>query len=698
MPREAGTTPRAAALEVDAAVGAVRRRTRIADAARAAASSAAVGAILSALLLPRGRALGVWAAMLGASTLMAASWWRGRAGRSRRAAAARIEISHPAFRNLMVTAEELRAHPGRASERMRERVILEAASHVRAVRIPSVVPIAGPLAICAAAAAVWIAVLLGLPGRAATAITQVAGGLIGSPAPAAGPVRIVAELRAPEYTGVAARTIESPQRLDAIAGTALRLRLRPAAGDAGWRVRFGSDVLPGRREGSEFVADVVLSESGYFAIEPDSVPSAGTEDPRRMLIPVTVTPDHAPAIRIEAPGRDLLLPPSARQIPVTAAATDDFALHSLELRYTKVSGSGEQFEFEEGVVPLLVTRESGRAWKGRAELSLQTLKLAPGDAVVYRAVGRDRRPGDAGLASSDTFFVEIRGPGHAALEGIEMPPDEERYALSQQMVVLKIERLRERESALPRGEVEEAAASIAAEQRSVRANFIFLMGGHVEDEFEEAEQSHEIQEGRLENSARREISAAIHQMTLAEQGLTAVSTGRALPPARAAVEALQRAFGRNRYILRALTARGRIDPSRRLTGELKDASGWRRDLAPAAIDSAARDARLLLARALEIAGAIHAGDGVSSARIAALAEQALRIEPGAVLWQSVSARLIALRDAIAAGRPAGEVAARLDEAMNPIIAAAQTDARRAGGSGTASPGALGRAWAEEVRK
>ena len=61
--------------------------------------------------------------------------------------------------------------------------------------------------------------------------------------------------------------------------------------------------------------------------------------------------------------------------------------------------------------------------------------------------------------------------------------------------------------------LEEQTSAIAAEQRAVRANFVFLMGGHVEDEEEEAEQSHEIQEGRLENTARREISRAVSHMT-----------------------------------------------------------------------------------------------------------------------------------------------------------------------------------------
>ena len=44
-------------------------------------------------------------------------------------------------------------------------------------------------------------------------------------------------------------------------------------------------------------------------------------------------------------------------------------------------------------------------------------------------------------------------------------------------------------------------------------------------------------------------------MTRAEQGLTAVELETALTAARAAVNSLQRAFGRNRYFLRTLSGR-----------------------------------------------------------------------------------------------------------------------------------------------
>lgn len=689
--------PGSAAAVLDAALGRVMRRTWISDIARSAALAAVGGAVVSALLRPRGTAVALVSALMAALLVFSLAVWQGRGARSRRAAAARIESRHPDFRNVIITAEELRAHPARASAWMRERVIADAATRLRALHASDVVRLARPLMLCAAALAVWAAVILGIPGRAATALTDAAGRLGGVRATGSSDVRLVAELRPPQYTNIAARELVNPERIEAIAGTVLVLRL--VTGGDGWRIRFGTTALPLRRERDGLTTEMVLSESGYFAIEPaGAASSSAADEPRRVLVPVTVTPDRAPTIRIDAPGRDLLLPPSATQIPLLASATDDFALQSLEIKYTKVSGSGEQFEFEEGTLPLAVTRNSDQSWRGSARLAIDSLNMEPGDALVYRAVGRDRRPGEAGVATSDTFFVEIQGPGHVALDGIEMPPDEQRYALSQQMVVLKIERLRARQRSMPRADLEEASASIAAEQRSVRANFIFLMGGHVEDEFEEAEQSHEIQEGRLENSARKEISEAIHQMTLAEQGLTAIDTGRALPPAKAAVEALQRAFGRNRYILRTLAARSRIDPSRRLSGELDDASDWQRDVSPAALDRITREARALLAQTLEMARALRTGGEVAPARVGALAEQALRIDPGSAEWQSASGLLIRLRDGIAEERPSAEVMARLNDAIVPIVAAAQKGARDPQSGATAPAGALRRAWAGEVRK
>jgi hypothetical protein len=376
---------------------------------------------------------------------------------------------------------------------------------------------------------------------------------------------------------------------------------------------------------------------------------------------------------------------------VAGVAADDYGLQSLDLRYTKVSGSGEQFEFNEGSIPLTIARESIRSWKARGDIGLAALALAPGDALIYRFVGRDQRPGDAGLATSDTFFIEVAGPGQVALPGFELPPDRERYALSQQMIVLKLHRLKARASSIDRTALEEEMATIAAEQRTVRANFLFLTGGHVEDEEQEAEHSHEIQEGRLENTARREIVAAIQLMSRAEQGMARVSVDAALPPAQAAVEALQRAFGRNRYFLRTLPVRSRVDPSRRMTGDLSAAIDWRRELV---LDPGKHDARTLLARLLELSGDIQSGTA-SPIRLTALAEQAIAIDPSAGVWQTVSRELLAMRD----GRDSTTTGRT--KRLNDLTAAIAAEAGRgttAVGAGEGSQNGLRNAWQEERRR
>ncbi len=191
---------------------------------------------------------------------------------------------------------------------------------------------------------------------------------------------------------------------------------------------------------------------------------------------------------------------------------------------------------------------------------------------------------------------------------------------------------------LTRERVTAEAADIAAEQRAVRANFVFLLGGHVEDEEVEAEQATEISEGRLQNTARRDVNAAIREMTRAEHGLVAVDTGGALPPARAAVAALQRAFGKSRYLLRALPGTGRLDPARRLSGALTTAASWERDRAdaPAREGAAARDL-------LREVASMKASTPIDIRRVEQLAERALAVNASAPSWQDISRRLLALR-------------------------------------------------------
>jgi hypothetical protein len=621
------------------ALSAISRRLWISAILRASAVALPVGAVAWLVLTRAGLTAAIAAVLVVVVAMGITAAWLTRIGSrwTARAAAGALEYAHPSSRNVVITAEELLRHPERATPAVRARVLHEGAEIARGVAASRIVPLGRPAAFAAAGFGLLVALVVGVPQRGARAGMQaVEEALKQAAAGSSGPSMLSATITPPPYTREPPRTMANPDRIEAVQGSRLSLEVQGGP----WRIRFAADPLEARESGKATAVDLTLVRSGYLAIEPIDPDASKT----RRLLPVLVTPDRAPAIRVEAPGKDLLLPDASPVIGVSASAVDDYGLQSLELRYTKVSGSGEQFEFNEGSLPLTIARESNRSWTARTDLALSRLGLAPGDTMIYRFVGRDERAGDVGLASSDTFFIEVAGPGQVALAGFELPPDRERYALSQQMIVLKLERLRAREQTIDRATLEQEVGNIAAEQRAVRANFVFLMGGEIEDEEAEAEHSHEIQEGRLENTARREIADAIQHMGKAEAGLAAVNTAAALPPARSAVEALQRAFGRNRYILRTPPVRSRVDPSRRLTGEISTASDWRRELLPPVPEPSVIAARGLLARLLELAPSLKAGS-TSPLSLTTLAEEALAIDPASADWQAVSQGLLQLREA-----------------------------------------------------
>jgi hypothetical protein len=643
--------PAAAADQVRATLGRVERRLRIRHALRAAACGLAAIAIVIAVTIPIRGSLAIRAGAAGISGVLIAALVLARERRewTTEAAAAALERGYPSLRNLAVTAAELMADPERTRPYMWNRVMQAAARALTGVDAQRTVPLArASVALSVSALAVAAMPLLGRT----TVADVVRSDRVAQAERALAPGDVTIDIVPPPYSERAATHLRNPSSVDALAGSVASIRVEGAPRPA---IRVNGSTLPT----DEGMARLTLAESGYVAIDAGAV---------HRLLPLTVTPDAAPDVRVSAPGKDLRVADATATIAIRASAADDIGLRAFDLRYTIVSGGGEQFAFKEGTMPARVARESARAWTADASLSLAALKLEPGDALIYRAVASDARPGSAGEASSDTYFVEIAGPGDVALEGVDMPPDRERYALSQAMVVLKIQRLIAREPSMARGDVEEAAATIAAEQRAVRANFIFLLGGEVEDEVVEAEASHEIQEGRLANQARREIVAATVSMRKVEQALAAVSSRAALPPAQEAVRALQRAFGRSRYLLRALPARIRLDPARRLSGDVTSARDWPRDPGRAAEDRDGDASRRAVADAAAIAGAPRAAD--APARLQRLAEDVLAIAPGAADTQGSARRLLQARDLLAAG-DVEKATAAMQDAVAPLLTRAQ---------------------------
>jgi hypothetical protein len=129
-------------------------------------------------------------------------------------------------------------------------------------------------------------------------------------------------------------------------------------------------------------------------------------------------------------------------------------------------------------------------------------------------------------------------------------------------------------------------------------------------------------------------------MSQAEKLLTGASTREALTAERAAVAALQRAFARDRYILRALGSRTELDMKRRLTGTVAEATGGRRDQLPPRPNRRAA----LLQDLLAGIGALK----TNGAAATMLAREALRIDADSLVLRKAAEDLQKLADAWAA--------------------------------------------------
>jgi hypothetical protein len=612
-----GATPTAARRPLDEFLAEVRGRVSAAAALRGVRVGAIAGLfLLPAVSLMASTTVGLPVALLAPGAAAAISWARARR-RPDGWLGQLVEARSDRFRNSVITALELRAHPDRASAAMTDRVTRDAEAACADARLDALVPIrrraaAAVLSMTALiAASLVLAIRPALVDGARARVTARTG--TGGAVPS-GRLSIVATVTPPAYAKVPVRTLDNPATIESLEGSAIALSIRSSSATLRLRTGAGETRTLERDAGGTFHASLPI-RTGYVALE-------GERPSERQLISLVATPDLPPRVRLLAPGRDLIYPDAARTVTFDIAAQDDLELRALRLHYTRVSGSGENFEFTEGDLPIDVTRRDARTWEARASTPLARLPLEPGDTLVYQASASDARPG---IGSSDTFVIEIGKAAEGLAEGFAIAEDENKYAISQQMVIVKTERLHARRASMAADAVATESMNIAAEQRLVRAEFVFMMGGEVEDEEVEAEQSNELQEGRLENRGQSDLRTAIRLMSDAEHRLIAQNTGAALPVERAALAALERAFSRNRYILRTLAAQSRIELSRRLSGDRSRAASWVRPGAAAMPRMNVPHVAALLAEIAMLAAA-PAWTAETAGHAARLAERTLALD------------------------------------------------------------------------
>jgi hypothetical protein len=691
------TSPEMAAVDDFLARSARRQAWRAAAGGAAAGFAAAIAIVMTARAFARFDepgisgliAAGVLLAALGAAVAVLLS------RDDRRRIAYTVERRAPRCRNLVITASEL---PRSNVDRYASSVVATQAAHVvRELEPRALFPVRFAVALAGVTGTLWL-LLVAWPD--AVSQVPIAGRGNESSVKAAGIARVDATLLPPAYTGAASTTLRDPSTIDALAGTRVHLTIRATAPRIVVETRTSSDTIARPAGNGPFAIDLRVDQPGFIAIAPLVAPgsaAAGPPAPRR-LIGLAVHPDLPPRVRITAPARDIFLTNRQTTLDVAAQGSDDFGLTSLLFKYTKVSGADERFTFVDGVVPATIVRRDARTWTSRAAWNLAPLQLEPGDMVVYRAVAIDNRPG-ALPVESDAFIAQVPSPGSEAAAGFSIDPEQDRAAVSQQMVILKTERLLAARPAIAPDSFAARARDIAAEQRKVRAEFVFMLGGELADapdasasmttlnEAAEAEGESDLAAGRNENAGHAALLVAIRAMSRADAALTAVRVDSALGHERIALTQLERAFSHSRIILRALAERERLDLSRRLSGTLTDATGERRPAAHALPDSAVVALRAAFAEVATLAGPSSSAGFTTaqSERAAALGDRVLRIDPAADALRDAAAALSSVASLMPT-RPA-EARAQLDRAAAALAGVLRATTPQASGtaSGDASP-------------
>lgn len=619
---------------------------------RGALVGAAIGGAVSAVTIgvatslrdaptsPGVTVLGALAAM-GVGSVV--GWWRGRPELIETAEA--LEQRVPPSRNLLRTAVELQLRDATPATDHGVAALVAARAEALAstIDVPALVPMGRALAaVSGAACAVVLSVMWASGGlRPVTAPARAAVMAIRGEAEI---VRVVARVVAPPYARRADSLLTDPTRVSALIGSTVSFTVDASVdtlvvttGDSTRRVVRANNVL-------QFTLPVV--SDGFVALEavPSQARGPSTARSARRLIGLSAQRDDAPSVVIVEPQKDLILPSADRTLSIRMNASDDLALRTLRVRYTKVAGSGERFTFSEGEVPVTIQRSSGARWNGQATLALAPLLSEPGDLVVYRAVVTDSRPGSPAV-ESDALIAELAAPGGLAALGFALDPDEDRYALSQQMVIQKTERLIAQRSRLSAEVALEQSMQLAGEQRRVRAEFVFMMGGEFAeeavitedgvmelDEHEEAESEGDLAAGRMVNRGRSALLAAVRAMSRAAVALTTAELQAALAQEKTALTQLQEAFARNRFLMRALSEREQLDMTRRLTGAREGTSRERLPVTAAVLPAQQRALHTLLQDML----AQPSWDGAAAA---ALGQRVLQIDASAPTAQRIAARL-----------------------------------------------------------
>jgi hypothetical protein len=476
-------------------------------------------------------------------------------------------------------------------------------------------------------------VLLGMPGgvvarvvrpRSGDALDRMATRAVANPLNT-----IVARVSPPAYSNLPNASLDDPASVQALVGSTVVVEGRTGA-DA---------VLAAVGERSVNAAISRGRWSIALSMPPGALAVRFRAGAHERLLVLEPTVDSVPVVTLSLPARDSIYRRAEGTVRLSADVTDDLGLADGAFEYIVSSGGGETFTFKSGRLGALMF--AARSGTLAAALSLDSLDLHPGDVIHLRAVARDRNDVTGpGVGFSETRTLRIARPDEydsLAVEGAP-PPEPERDALSQRMLLMLAQALEKRRPSLARNVVLSESRAIAVEQTRLRKRLGELVftrlgesgaeeGDALERRLERpvnpdsllaaADRATTILSGasleRNEDETplvalNRPLLEAYNHMWNAGTELELGAPARAIPWMRKALDALQAARSAERIYLRGRARAVVVDIARvRLAGKDRGTPGTRTPRVPVDAARAARlarfDAMLGLAQAQPAAAA-----------------------------------------------------------------------------------------------
>jgi Domain of unknown function (DUF4175) len=401
-----------------------------------------------------------------------------------------------------------------------------------------------------ALAAALAALSLALPTRAPAALPKrpLSSGL--------SVLSVTARVEPPGYTGLPAVPAEPP-RISGLRHSVVHLLVQTSAERLLWAEKGGppQELVPVEGRAS---LSLPLDRSRSLRLASDAGGPV-------LLLELDAVPDEAPRVTLEAPATDRTVTTRPGMLQLRASASDDVGVAGLGFHWTLAEGQGEGMRFRSGALAGRTTL-SGKTAEGTAELDPVALGLKPGSTLVVWAEARDTNTLDGpGLGRSDVRLLRweeavVDFTGTAS--GAHLPPPSAQ--LSERELLARTERL---VKARPRAEVRRARSGELGEvQRRIRESFGFFLqmenrtGPELDVDAAEVAESGDLR-------ARKFLAQAVSEMWAAEAELDVGNPKGALAPERAAVKALDEAFGHERLALRALRPPDKpVDEAKRLSG------------------------------------------------------------------------------------------------------------------------------------